>query len=65
MDSKEEIVKKTDISKKQNITKNKSIEKRFEEREVPVARITFNHGSSKLSDEDFSKIKQVVNFWKL
>ena len=63
LDSKEEIVKKTDISKKQNITKNKSIEKRFEEREVPVARITFNHGSSKLSDEDFSKIKQVVNLF--
>ena len=63
LDSKEEIVKKTDISKKQNITKNKSIEKIFEEREVPVARITFNHGSSKLSDEDFSKIKQVVNLF--
>ena len=63
LDSKEEIVKKTDILKKQNIIKNKSIEKIFEEREVPVARITFNHGSSKLSDEDFSKIKQVVNLF--
>ena len=62
MDSKEKknevIVKKTDISKEQNITKTKIIEKRIEEREVPVARVTFNHGSSQLSDEDLFKNKK-------
>ena len=67
MDSKEKknevIVKKTDISKEQNITKTKIIEKRIEEREVPVARVTFNHGSSQLSDEDLLKIKKVANLF--
>ena len=67
LDSKEKknevIVKKTDISKEQNITKTKIIEKRIEEREVPVARVTFNHGSSQLSDEDLLKIKKVANLF--
>ena len=67
LDSKEEkkevIVKKTDISKEQNITETKIIEKRLEEREVPVARITFNHGSTQLTDEDLLKIKKVANLF--
>ena len=67
LDSKEEkkevIVKKTDISKEQNITETKMIEKRLEEREVPVARITFNHGSTQLTDEDLLKIKKVANLF--
>jgi len=67
LDSKEKknevIVKKTDISKEQNITETKIIEKRIEEREVPVARITFHHGSTQLTDEDLSKIKKVANLF--
>ena len=56
-------VKKTNISKKQNIAETKIIEKKIEEREVPVARVTFNHGSSQLSDEDLLKIKKVANLF--
>ena len=67
LDSKKEknevIVKKTNISKKQNIAETKIIEKKIEEREVPVARVTFNHGSSQLSDEDLLKIKKVANLF--
>ena len=67
LDSEEEkneaIVKKTNISKKQNIAETKIIEKKIEEREVPVARVTFNHGSSQLSDEDLLKIKKVANLF--
>ena len=67
LDSEEEknkaTVKKTNISKKQNVAETKIIEKKIEEREVPVARVTFNHGSSQLSDEDLSKIKKVANLF--
>ena len=35
--------------------------KSLEINEVPVARVTFNHGSSQLSDEDVRKIKEVAN----
>jgi len=67
LDSEEEknkaTVKKTNISKKQNIAETKIIEKKIEEREVPVARVTFNHGSSQLSDEDLLKIKKVANLF--
>ena len=63
LDSKKEknevIAKKTNISKKQNIAETKVIE----ETGVPVARITFNHGSSQLSDEDLVKIKKVANLF--
>ena len=52
---------KTDISK--NIDKTIIEKKQIEEREVPVARVTFNHGSSHLSDEDLSKIKKVANLF--
>ena len=54
--------KKTNISEKQNIAETKIIEK-IEEREVPVARITFNHGSTQLTNEDLSKIKTVANLF--
>ena len=67
LDSEEEkneaIVKKANIKKKQNISETKIIEKKIEEREVPVARVTFNHGSSQLSDEDLLKIKKVANLF--
>ena len=52
---------KTDISK--NNDKTIIEKKQIEEREVPVARITFNHGSSHLSDVDLSKIKKVANLF--
>ena len=60
---KEVIAKKKDIRDIQNIEETKIIEKRIEEREVPVARITFNHGSTQLTDEDLSKIKKVANLF--
>ena len=67
LDSEEEkneaIVKKANIKKKKNIAETKIIEKKIEEREVPVARVTFNHGSSQLSDEDLLKIKKVANLF--
>ena len=64
LDSKNVVIaKKTNISKKQNIAETKIIEKKIEEREVPVARVTFNHGSSQLSDEDLLKIKKVANLF--
>ena len=59
----EVIEKKTNILENQNITETKIIEKRIEEREVPVARITFTHGSSRLTNEDLSKIKKVANLF--
>ena len=59
----EVIAKKTNISENQNITETKIIEKRIEEREVPVARITFTHGSSRLSDDDLSKVKKVAKLF--
>ena len=67
LDSEEEkneaIVKKANIKKKKNIAETKIIEKKIEEREVPVARVTFNHGSTTLSDEDLLKIKKVANLF--
>ena len=64
LDSKNVVIaKKTNIKKKQNIAETKTIEKKIEEREVPVARVTFNHGSSQLSDEDLLKIKKVANLF--
>ncbi len=59
----EVIAKKTNISEKQNIVETKIIEKRIEEREIPVARITFTHGSTRLTDEDLLKIKKVANLF--
>ena len=61
--SKEVIANKKSTSDIQNVEKTKIIEKRIEEREVPVARITFTHGSSRLTDEDLSKIKKVANLF--
>ena len=60
---KEVIAKKKDIPNIKNNVETKIIEKRIEEREVPVARITFNHGSTQLTDEDLSKIKKVANLF--
>ena len=60
---KEVIAKKKDIPDIKNNVETKIIEKRIEEREVPVARITFNHGSTQLTDEDLSKIKKVANLF--
>ena len=37
--------------------------KKIEERGIPVARVTFNHGSSQLSDNDISKIKEVASLF--
>ena len=59
----EVIAKKTNISEKKKIAETKIIEKRIEEREVPVARITFTHGSSQLSDDDLSKVKKVAKLF--
>jgi len=59
----EVIAKKTNISEKQNISETKIIEKRIEEREVPVARITFTHGSTRLTDDDLSKVKKVAKLF--
>ena len=71
--NKKEEITPNDIEKKatqdlnkiesKNITETKVIQKTIEEREIPVARVTFNHGSSRLTDEDISKIKKVANLF--
>ena len=45
-----------------NIVKSEIVEQ-IDKREIPVARITFNHGSTQLTDEEFVKIKQVANLF--
>lgn len=49
----------TNIIDSEKIKKNQSIEIT----EVPIARITFNHGSSRLTDIDVEKIKKVVKLF--
>ena len=51
--------------KKQNDTKATTVieKKSLGDREVPVARVTFNHGSSMLSDEDLAKIRKVADLF--
>ena len=61
--SKKEFANKQNKIEVQNIDKTITIEKKIEEREVPVARITFHHGSSQLTDEDLLKIKKVANLF--
>ena len=61
--SKEVEVKKTNIKKQDDVVKTRVIEKKIEERGIPVARVTFNHGSSQLSDNDISKIKEVASLF--
>ena len=73
---KEKIIKKEEVAikKKKNvneeISKQVIIDKETEitktiigDREVPVARVTFNHGSVQLSNDDISKIKNVANLF--
>ena len=63
LDSKKEIIaKKRNTSEKQNIS-DTNIVKKIQEREVPVAKITFNHGSTQLTHEDISRIKEVANLF--
>ena len=61
--SKEIIANKKDLPDIQNNIETIITKKRIEEREIPIARITFNHGSSQLTDEDLSKIKKVANLF--
>ena len=73
---KEKIIKKEEVAikKKKNvneeISKQVIIDKETEitkttigDREVPVARVKFNHGSVQLSNDDISKIKNVANLF--
>ena len=73
---KEKIIKKEEVAikKKKNvneeISKQVIIDKETEitkttigNREVPVARVTFNHGSVQLSNDDILKIKNVANLF--
>ena len=61
---KEEVItKENKVEKKQDAQQTTIIEKKVEINEVPVARVTFNHGSSQLSDEDVKKIKEVANLF--
>ena len=61
--SKKAIKNKNEIEKKQDIQETMVIDKKMDVNEVPVARVTFNHGSSQLSDEDVRKIKEVANLF--
>ena len=61
--SKEAIKNKNEIEKKQDIQETTVIDTKMDVNEVPVARVTFNHGSSQLSDEDLRKIKEVANLF--
>ena len=61
--SKKAIKNKNEIEKKQDIQETTVIDKKMDVNEVPVARVTFNHGSSQLSDEDVRKIKEVANLF--
>ena len=61
--SKKAIKNKNEIEKKQDIQETMVIDKKMDVNEVPVARVTFNHGSSQLSDEDLRKIKEVANLF--
>ena len=61
--SKKAIKNKNEIEKKQDIQETTIIDKKMDVNEVPVARVTFNHGSSQLSDEDVKKIKEVANLF--
>ncbi len=56
------VEKKDLIEVETNIVKSEIVEQ-IDKREIPVARITFNHGSTQLTDEDFVKIKQVANLF--
>ena len=60
---KKAIKNKNEIEKKQDIQETTVIDKKMDVNEVPVARVTFNHGSSQLSDEDVRKIKEVANLF--
>ena len=73
---KEKIIKKEEVAikKKKNvneeISKQVIIDKETEitkttigDREVPVARVKFNHGSVQLSNDDILKIKNVANLF--
>ena len=60
---KKAIKNKNEIEKKQDIQETTVIDKKMDVNEVPVARVTFNHGSSQLSDEDLRKIKEVANLF--
>ena len=57
------LANKKDITKEKDVSETTIIEKKIEVREVPVARITFNHGSSNLTNTDLMKIKKVANLF--
>ena len=60
---KKPIINKKEIEKKKDTPETTIIDKKMDVKEVPVARVTFNHGSSQLSDEDVRKIKEVANLF--
>ena len=60
---KKPIINKKEIEKKKDTQETTIIDKKMDVKEVPVARVTFNHGSSQLSDEDVRKIKEVANLF--
>ena len=60
---KKPIINKKEIEKKKDTPETTIIDKKMDVKEVPVARVTFNHGSSQLSDEDLRKIKEVANLF--
>tara|TARA_Y100000590_G_scaffold4018_1_gene5318 strand:+ start:1119 stop:2294 length:1176 start_codon:yes stop_codon:yes gene_type:complete len=59
----EVVVKKESIKKEEKRVETTIIQKQIKEREVPVARITFNHGSTQLTNQDISKINKVANLF--
>ena len=60
---KKPIINKKEIEKKKDTQETTIIDKKMDVKEVPVARVTFNHGSSQLSDEDVRKIKEVAKLF--
>ena len=51
------------IAEKEKVAETTIVKKRIDEREIPVARVTFNHGSTQLSNNDLSKIKSVAELF--
>ena len=61
--SEEVIANKRNVPDEQEVIESTIIEKKIEQMETPVARVTFNHGSSQITDEDMLKIKKVADLF--
>ena len=58
-----EKIEEPAIAEKEKVAETTIVKKRIDEREIPVARVTFNHGSTQLSNNDLSKIKSVAELF--